>query len=118
MRRTRSGDGYGSTGSTTPSPVPRALKLSDEDIFPLPTHDVGSSPGRRFEESVGDPDATPRPGDGAGFPMPLGMPSRIDDRVRIQARRSLSNEGEVPQRVRRWGGRHGEEANVVMLDDV
>lgn len=111
MRRTRS-DGYGSTGSTTPSPVPRALKLSDDDIFPLPPNDVGSV------HIDADPDATPRPSD-AGFPTLQVMPSRIDDRVRIQARRSLSNEGELPRHVNRWNkaGR-GEPENVVMLDDV
>lgn len=118
MRRTRSGDGYGSTGSTTPSPVPRALKLSDEDVFPLASsHDVDSFPRRHVEEGF-DPDATPRPGETTGFPVRWEMPSRIDDRVRIQARRSLSNEGEMPRHASRWGGRHGEEGNVVMLDDV
>lgn len=114
MRRNRS-DGYGSTGSTTPSPVPRALQLSNDDIFPLRSDDIGGSVNAHDET---DPDATPRPsGVAHSFPVPPGMSSRIDDRVRIQARRSLSNEGAVPRHGSRWK-QHGEGENVVMLNDV
>lgn len=71
-----------------------------------------------------DPDATPRCADFSAdrLPGPQAMPSRIDDRVRIQARRSLSNEGNEPRRSERrhtGGRRHDAPAgNVVMLDDV
>lgn len=111
MRRTRSSDGYGSTGSTVPSPVPRTQRLRDHDVSPIPGQD---------DDSDGDPDITPRMGYVSRIPGPtMAFPSRIDDRVRIQARRSLSSE----EPHRRAGGheesRNGaKEGNVVMLDDV
>jgi hypothetical protein len=109
MRRTRSSDGYGSTGSTVPSPVPRAQRLHDHDVSPIPGQD---------DDSDGDPDITPRMADVSRIPGPtMVFPSRIDDRVRIQARRSLSSE-EPRRRTDGHEGSRTREENVVMLDDV
>jgi hypothetical protein len=109
MRRTRSSDGYGSTGSTVPSPVPRAQRLHDHDVSPIPGQD---------DDSDGDPDITPRMADVSRIPGPtMAFPSRIDDRVRIQARRSLSSE-EPRRRTDGHEGSRTREENVVMLDDV
>jgi hypothetical protein len=109
MRRTRSSDGYGSTGSTVPSPVPRAQRLHDHDVSPIPGQD---------DDSDGDPDITPRMADVSRIPGPtMVFPSRIDDRVRIQARRSLSSE-EPRRRTEGHEGSRTREENVVMLDDV
>lgn len=114
MRRTRSSEGYGSTGSTVPSPVPRAQRLRDQDVSPLP----GSVEGDDDYVPFPDPDITPRPVDVSRIPA-TAFPSRIDDRVRIQARRSLSSE--EPRRTSGGlsGSREGAgEGNVVMLNDV
>lgn len=121
MRRTKSSDGYGSTGSTVPSPVPRSERLRDQDVSPLPGHNEDDD--EQISSSV-DLDITPRLADVSRIPGPaMAFPSRIDDRVRIQARRSLSSE-EPHHRTGRMGGhgggsRQGAKAgNVVMLDDV
>ena len=117
MRRTKSSDGYGSTGSTVPSPVPRAQRLRDQDVSPFP----GSENNDHEDDLFSDLDITPRPADVSRIPGPvLTFPSRISDRVRIQARRSLSSE--EPRRTSGdeiRGTREGTgTGNVVMLDDV
>ncbi|GHJ88606.1 hypothetical protein NliqN6_5008 [Naganishia liquefaciens] len=127
MRRTKSTDGYGSTGSTAPSPVPRADRIRDQDVSPLPG--LGNTGDRDNDDDDDDDvdgpfpdlDITPRPADVSRIPGPsMIFPSRIDERVRIQARRSLSSE-----EPRRKGGRGTQGSrdgaglgHVVMLDDV
>ena len=117
MRRTKSSDGYGSTGSTVPSPVPRAQRLRDQDVSPLP----GSGGYDNDDGLFSDLDITPRPADVSRIPDPvLTFPSRINDRVRIQARRTLSSE--EPRRTSGDGMRGTRESagagNDVMLNDV
>ncbi|KAJ9097680.1 hypothetical protein QFC21_004717 [Naganishia friedmannii] len=105
MQRTRSNDGYGSTGSTEPSPAFRGLTLRDAmeddgEVFALggddpPRNDKRADTADAEEHNAVDPDATPRPDTGGTFqPAPsVVAPKRINDDVRIQARRSLSSEG-------------------------
>ncbi|KAJ9123903.1 hypothetical protein QFC22_000693 [Naganishia vaughanmartiniae] len=122
MSRTRSTDGYGSTGSTEPSPAFPGLTLRDEDEDEDEDEDdgydgfaLGGEESPRTNKATADtgtdaheveePDKTPRPDTGGTFqnqpPPPSSLPppppfkvapKRMNDDARIQARRSLSSE--------------------------
>lgn len=147
MSRTRSSDGYGSTGSTEPSPAFRGLTLAvDPDVFSLggqdPHAEIGKSVTKAVmeEHEAMDPDfeTTPRPDTGGTFassspPKSSSVASRrINDDVRIQARRSLSSEGrhvvskgfhrgkrnDRYGKTTRGGGSDTDSGSVVLLNDV